>query len=159
MIPRKGAEVAEISEQSLIDVLEVRKALEELSVTLACERMVDKDFENLEQAAEKFKEALVRNDVMEIAEADVEFHDVINEASGNQKLIQLLSNFREQMYRFRIEYIKREDVRPSLIEEHQQIIKHLKERDCEGATTLIIEHINNQATSVKGQLKEQNNKR
>ena len=30
MIPRKGAEVAEIKEKSLRDVLEVRKALEEL---------------------------------------------------------------------------------------------------------------------------------
>ena len=38
MIPRKGAEVAEITEKSLRDVLEVRRALEELSVQLACEK-------------------------------------------------------------------------------------------------------------------------
>ena len=35
MIPRKGAEVADISEKSLRDVLEVREALEELAVRLA----------------------------------------------------------------------------------------------------------------------------
>ena len=35
MIPRRGAEVAEITEQNLRDVLEVREALEELSVKLA----------------------------------------------------------------------------------------------------------------------------
>ena len=34
MIPRKGAEVAEITEKSLRDVLEVRRALEELSVKI-----------------------------------------------------------------------------------------------------------------------------
>ena len=35
MIPRKGAEVAQITEKNMQDVLEVRKALEELSVQLA----------------------------------------------------------------------------------------------------------------------------
>ena len=39
MIPRKGAEVAKISARSLRDVLEVRRALEELAIELACQRM------------------------------------------------------------------------------------------------------------------------
>lgn len=39
MIPRKGAEVAKISEQNLRDVLEVRRSLEELAIDLACQRM------------------------------------------------------------------------------------------------------------------------
>ena len=45
MIPRRGAEVAEITEKSLNDVLEVRKALEELAVQLACERMDEEGLE------------------------------------------------------------------------------------------------------------------
>ena len=36
MIPRKGAEVAKISENNLRDVLEVRRSLEELAIDLAC---------------------------------------------------------------------------------------------------------------------------
>ena len=36
MIPRKGAEVAHITEKDMRDVLEVRAALEELAATLAC---------------------------------------------------------------------------------------------------------------------------
>ena len=43
MIPRKGAEVAKISEKSLRDVLEVRRSLEELAIELACERMEAED--------------------------------------------------------------------------------------------------------------------
>ena len=41
MIPRKVAEVAEITEKSLRDVLEVRRALEELAVELVCEKITD----------------------------------------------------------------------------------------------------------------------
>ena len=39
IIPRRGAEVAQITEKSLRDVLEVRRSLEALAVRLACERM------------------------------------------------------------------------------------------------------------------------
>ena len=47
MIPRKGAEVADITEKSLRDVLEVRKALEELAVQLACEKITQEELEEL----------------------------------------------------------------------------------------------------------------
>ena len=46
MIPRKGAEVAQITEKNMQDVLEVRKALEELSVQLACERITPEQVED-----------------------------------------------------------------------------------------------------------------
>lgn len=39
MIPRRGAEVAQITAKSLRDVLEVRQALDALAMELACERI------------------------------------------------------------------------------------------------------------------------
>ena len=39
MIPRRGAQVAKISEKNLRDVLEVRRSLEELAIDLACQRI------------------------------------------------------------------------------------------------------------------------
>ena len=76
MIPRRGAEVAEITEKSLNDVLEVRKALEELAVQLACERMDEEGLEALKKAAKEFEESLGSEDVTRIAEADVAYHDL-----------------------------------------------------------------------------------
>ena len=51
MVPRKGAVVAEITEKSLRDVLEVRRALEALAVQLACEKILDSEIEELKVAA------------------------------------------------------------------------------------------------------------
>ncbi len=58
MIPRKGAEVAQITEKNMQDVLEVRKALEELSVQLACERITQEELEEMERQRENFKKVL-----------------------------------------------------------------------------------------------------
>ena len=49
MIPRKGAEVAEITEKNMRDVLEVRKALEELAVQLACEKITAEEIEEIKK--------------------------------------------------------------------------------------------------------------
>ena len=148
MIPRKGAEVADISEKSLRDVLEVRKALEELAVQLACDKITKEEIEDLKKAAEDFKKILKSRDITEIAEADVRFHDIIFMATDNQKLVQLLNNLREQMYRFRVEYLKNEEVHPQLIAEHEKIIEHIMERDKAKASAIVSEHINNQGEGV-----------
>lgn len=150
MIPRKGAEVADISEKSLKDVLEVRKALEELSVQLTCDRITKEEIVELKQAAEHFKRVLKNKDITEIAEADVRFHDVIYTATKNQKLIQLLNNLREQMYRYRIEYLKQEEVYPKLIREHEEIIERIKNKDKDAATHIVCQHIDNQVDAVMG---------
>lgn len=148
MIPRKGAVVAEITEKSLRDVLEVRRALEALAVRLACEKILDAEVEELKVAAERFEEALETGDVTAFAEADVRFHDIIYRATDNQRLIQLLYNLREQMYRYRVEYLKREDAHETLLEEHQAIIETIEKRDVSKAVEAVRTHIDNQVVAV-----------
>ena len=155
MIPRRGAEVAEITEQNLRDVLEVREALEELSVKLACEHATQAQIEEMKQAAQVFKESLSGDDVTRIAEADVAFHDAINMATDNQKLIQILNNLREQMYRYRVEYLKDEKNFPILIREHSQIVEGLTAKDKTMLTAAMHKHVMNQATAVKEMIREQ----
>lgn len=148
MIPRKGAEVAEITEKSLRDVLEVRGSLEELAVDLACDRITASQLEELKVAAVAFEEALGTDDLTEYAEADVRFHDIIYNATDNQRLIQLLYNLREQMYRYRVEYLKRQEVHQTLLEEHRFIIECIENRNKECAKAAIRVHVENQANVV-----------
>ena len=148
MIPRKGAVVAEITEKSLRDVLEVRRALEELAMKLACERILDEEIEELKEAAKEFENALKTGDVTVYAEADVKFHDIIYRTTDNQRLIQLLYNLREQMYRYRVEYLKRDDSHDTLLAEHQYIIETLERRDSDEAVKAVCAHVDNQVTAV-----------
>lgn len=148
MIPRKGAEVAEITEKNLRDVLEVRESLEVLAVQLACERMTEEELEVLKEAAQAFEAVIESNDITKIAEADVSFHDVVYNATNNQRLIQLLNNLREQMYRYRVEYLKRSEARPNILREHEALIGFIEARDKEQASENICKHIENQVEEV-----------
>ncbi len=155
MIPRKGAEVAKISEKSLKDVLEVRRSLEELAIELACQRMTDADLADMERAQRTFQEAVKKGNAMEIAESDEAYHDVIYNCTRNMRLVQILNNLREQMYRYRLEYIKDEDKRKILLLEHEKILKALRGRHLAEAKSAVREHIDNQEITVLKNIKEQ----
>ena len=155
MIPRKGAEVAQITEKNMQDVLEVRKALEELSVQLACERITPEQVEEMKMAAEDFRKVLKSGDVTKIAEADVQFHDIIFAATNNQRLITLLNNLREQMYRYRVEYLKNPSNHEQLLREHEAIYRGIMEKDKDVVTEMIRKHISNQVDVVKNIIREQ----
>lgn len=153
MIPRRGAEVAQITEKSLKDVLEVRRALDALCVELACDRINPEEEEMLKEACEEFERATETKDATIIAKADVAFHDIIVQATGNQRLIQLINNLSEQMYRYRFEYIKDENRHDSLIDEHRIIYKSIVKRDKKKAAETARLHIDNQEKSIIRQIR------
>lgn len=152
-IPRKGAEVAEITPKDLHDVLEVRCALEALAVELACQAITTEELNELGLYVEKFKTLVPTGDINALAECDVAFHDVIINSTGNKRLIQMLNNLREQMYRYRLEYLKDDTTHPLLIREHQEIITCLQNKDITGAKSVISDHINQQYEDVIQNLK------
>ncbi len=153
MIPRRGAEVAQITEKSLKDVLEVRRALDALCVELACERITEEGKVKLREACSEFEKATKTGDVTAIAEADVALHDIIVEATGNARLIQLINNLSEQMYRYRFEYIKDESRHEKLVEEHRMIYESIVGKDKEKAAKAAKLHIDNQEKSIIRQIR------
>ena len=155
MMPRRGAEVAKISEKNLRDVLEVRRGLEELSMELAVLRMEDDKLAELEDVNAAFEKKLSGTDLTAIAEADERFHMVIYEATGNERLVQVINNIKDQMYRYRLEYIKDKEKRKGLFAEHQQIIETLKAKDVPRAKLAIKEHIDNQEATIMVNLREE----
>lgn len=153
MMPRKGAEVARITEKSLTDVLEVRRTLDALSARLACERITAEQLLELERAAAQFEEATHQEDTAQIALKDVAFHDIIVNATGNQRLAQLLNNLSEQMYRYRFVYLKNHTHYEMLVEEHRLILSAIKKHQPEEAASCAMLHIDNQEKAVIAQIR------
>ena len=153
MIPRRGAEVAQITEKSMKDVLEVRRALDALCAELACDRITDEELENLRLACDAFETAVKTKDAKKIAQADVALHDIIVRATGNQRLIQLVNNLSEQMYRYRFEYIKDSSQHQNLIDEHRIIYQSIVCKDKKTAADAARTHIDNQEKAIICQIR------
>lgn len=155
-LPRKGAEVAKMTEKDMEDVLQIRESLDELAVQVACDKITRQQLADLELVMENFEHAVQVGDLSKIVEYDVAFHDMIYEATDNSKLVAILSNLREQIYRYRVEYLKEKHNYPTLVKEHKEIVTALKHRDKDSVTEAMRDHIRNQAEAVKNIIREQN---
>ncbi|MGI6070198.1 MAG: GntR family transcriptional regulator [Blautia sp.] len=148
MIPRRGAQVAKITEKDLTDVLEVRIGLENMVIEKACRLMTEEQLDRLEEAEQNFEKAMQDGDLKKLAVADESFHNLIYEACDNRRLLQMLSNLREQLYRYRVEYLKDEETRNLLVEEHRAIYDAIRSRDIEGAKEHAFVHVDNQRKAI-----------
>ena len=148
LIPRKGAQVKEMSEKDIKDVLEIRKVLEELASSLAAENITKQEIMELKKAHSDFVEAFDNGDRKAVLEADIHFHDIIFRATKNDKLVQIISNISIQMFRYRITYLKllADITVPS--QQHLELIKAFEKRDSHKARTISAEHIEDQTIEI-----------
>ena len=153
MVPRKGAAVANITEKDTKDVLEVRRTLEMFAVEVVCERITKEELEQLKVAAKEFENAKGSMDLIRIAESDMKFHEIIYMATRNERLMQMLNNLRENMYRYRIEYLKDANYYDSLVGEHQEILIAIENGDKQRARDCMRDHIDNQQLAVISKIK------
>ena len=158
-IPRRGAQVANITEKDLNDVLEVRMALENLSIENACKKMTEEQLAELKKAAKVFEATMEDGNLVKLAEADVAFHEVIYQSSDNRRLNQVLNNLREQIYRYRVEYLKEEETRKLLVKEHDEIYEAIRNRDVKTAQEISYQHIENQREAIIRSISEENDSR
>lgn len=154
-IPRRGAEVAKMTEKDMQDVLQVREALDELAAGIACELITQEELEQLEQAMKDFEYAVSTRDLKQIADTDMLFHDKIYQATRNPKLVNILNNLREQMYRYRVEYLKDEENYPVLLKEHREILEGFMTKNKTLVTDSMRKHVENQAAAVKTMIQNQ----
>lgn len=152
MIPRKGAYVAGLSMKDIADVFEIRGALEGLAAQLAAERITENELEEMERYLVKISEEIEIGDINRVVETDTDFHTLLYKASRNNRLVQIISNLREQIQRFRTTSLSYPGRMKIALEEHRKIVEAISARDVELARNLAQEHIENAENSMMGMI-------
>ncbi len=149
MVPRKGAQVAKITENNLRDVIEIRSALEEFAASLACERIDDEGRKELTKKHIEFKNTVEQGgDIVAIIEKDEQFHDAIVLASKNRRLITIINSLREQFYRYRMEYVKDAAKHSVLVAEHEALMNAIFNKNQDEAVAIMKTHLLNQQDAI-----------
>lgn len=141
LVPRKGAQVLDMSEKDVVNILEVRGVLEGLATSLACKKMTPEQSAELKNVEEKFEKAIEEKDLEEIAEQDENFHRVIFAAADNDKLIQIFNNLQLQLYRYRMAHLKIDASIPAIVAHHKSIIRAIENHEAEEGMALAQGHV------------------
>ena len=156
MIPRRGAHVARLTEKDIMDVLEVRATLDGLATALATERINEDEIKELKHVQSQLENYVEKGNLQGVIKKDIEFHDVIYKASKNDKLVQIANNLREQVYRFRVIYLKDFGNNEEVIREHNEIWSAILSKDPNLARVSAQKHIKSQESAILNAIKRSN---
>ena len=149
LVPRKGAQVLDMSEKDIVNILEVRSALEGLATALACKKMTPEDLQQLKDLEADFEKAVTENEVERFVDIDEDFHDMIFAATENDKLINIFRNLRIQLYRYRMAQAKNNETSMStIVAHHRSIIRAIENHDGEEGASIAQGHIKYQTDSI-----------
>ena len=148
LVPRKGAQVLDMGEKDIVDILEIRSALEGLATSLACKKMSKETLQQMKNMEVDFERAVAENDVERFVDIDEEFHDLIFSSTENNKLMQMFRTLRIQMYRYRMALAKNDTSMSTIVAHHRSIIRAIENHDSEEGASIAQGHIKYQADFI-----------
>jgi DNA-binding GntR family transcriptional regulator len=95
-LPRRGTFVSSLTERDLLEVYDIRQAIEEAAVRLTIERATDADVASLFEAVAETERAYRGRDLTAAWDADMAFHRSYCRLSGNRRLLELFDGLASQ---------------------------------------------------------------
>ena len=142
-LPRGGLRVIELEIQETIELYEIREMLDGLAAALAAQRVDEKTLEILEGHLKRMEKCVQKQNAHEWFIHHVAFHEAIMQASGNGRLLALISNVRLSIQRFHPVLLTTPDRLRNAFQEHMAIFNAIRRRDPEAAERLGRLHIVN----------------
>ena len=150
-VPHQGARVVTLDLDSIMELYDVREALESKAASLAAMNMSDKEIEQLRDLLEIHKNHHEKNEGAYIqVEGDFDFHYQIIKGCGNKMLTQQLT---EEMYHlirmFRFQTSQFKSRSDTALIEHEQLLYAIEQRNPEMASLVMRHHISRAKESIK----------
>ena len=144
VVSRTGrTSVARLSLQDLDEVFSLRRTLERLAVEYACMRATAEDLAALQAVVDTMAATIAGGiSEKEAAELDLQFHDVIYQASRHQRLITAWNTLRPQVYVIMLSRnVVSADFQDVAVNGHQGIVDAMKTRNRKLALDVIEAHM------------------
>ena len=152
LLPRRGATVAEVTPETVAELVEVRALLEGLNARLAAQRHDPEIVAQLKDTLARGNEAAKAGTAEKLARLNAEFHERLAEASRNAVLSEVMRSLRERTsiaFAINGRARAREDW-----EEHAGILAAVIAGDAELAALLANRHVQNAAAAFADSIKK-----
>jgi DNA-binding GntR family transcriptional regulator len=140
-VPRKGTYVRKITQKDIEENFPVRANLESLAARLSLPHLHPQEIEKMESAFARMKDGAKQNDFKLYLKYHTQYHEVFIRASGNDTLIEILENLRNQAIWFRYSYLYVQESYEYAIKVHRKILDCFIKKDADQLERLVKEHI------------------
>ncbi len=137
----KGFRVTEVSEADLDNLAALRQLIEPPTIRDVVPVIPATDFPKLRRLADDIVVAAQAGDLIAYIEADRVFHVTLLAYSGNQKLVDVVSDLRSQTRLLGLTPLVESGRLVASAEEHHDLVELVEARDGDGAEQLMRRHI------------------
>ena len=153
--PNVGARVVTLTPQGLIELYQIRESLEGMAARLAAINMTDDEITALRELLKDHASELIDGQSYYQEAGDVDFHYRIVQGSKNQQLISLLLNGIYHLVRmYRVQLGMTGPRVTTALNEHEQIVNAITNRDPELAEILMRRHITYSKNTIEKRLNQ-----
>jgi DNA-binding GntR family transcriptional regulator len=143
VVPRRGFQVVELKLKEALELYDVREVLDGLAARLLADRTTEQSLKSLQSRIEKMQKCVTTRNAHEWFVQHVAFHDEIYQATGNTRLVGLISAVRLSIQLFHPLLLTTPNRLRDGFLEHRNIFKVIQARDTEKAERLARLHIVN----------------
>ncbi|MGM0664884.1 MAG: GntR family transcriptional regulator [Thermodesulfobacteriota bacterium] len=139
--PSGGFFVAGLTREDVKETFGIRGVLESYAARMAAEKHEEKELVPLDRKIREYQACMDRGDLDPLLRINTEFHDLLYALSRSPRLIRMINDLRDQIFRFRQMLLKTEEWARISNDDHRLMLTYIRKRDGQGVENLVREHI------------------
>jgi len=139
--PRGGFFVVGLTLADIEETFGIRSVLESYAARLAALKHRPEDLSPLERKLEEYEAHLDKGELASLPRINTEFHDLLYGLSRSPRLVRMISDLRDQIYRFRKAILSVEEMARTSNQDHREMLALIRKRDGEGVEAIVRAHI------------------
>ena len=155
LMPNRGAQVSKLTLSELEEVFPVMGALEALSGELACARITDSQVDDIRTLHGRMVEHYRSGELEGYFARNQEIHEAILKAAGNETLSVQYRSLSTRIRRARYIANMTSERWAQAVEEHEQMVRALEDRDAPRLASILRAHLSNKFETVRAWLLKQ----
>ncbi|MCC5884453.1 MAG: GntR family transcriptional regulator [Halomonas sp.] len=143
LLPNRGARVKQLTYKMVKDTYDLMGALEGLSGELACQHISDEAIKAICQLHERMLKHYRNRELAEYFQVNQRIHEHILQASNNEVLLEMYNNLSQRVKRVRYSKKMTDAFWRRAVDDHEEMIVALKQRDSKRLGHVLREHLCN----------------
>ena len=140
--PSGGFFIVGLTRSDIEETFGIRSVLESYAARLAAtHHKGEEELDPLDQKIHEYQLHLDQGNLKALLRINTEFHGLLYALSRSPKLIKMISDLQDQIYRFRQVLLNTEEHARISNEDHKLMLKLISKRDLEGVESLVRKHI------------------
>jgi DNA-binding GntR family transcriptional regulator len=139
--PKGGYFVAGMTREEIKETFGIRSILESYAAKLAAIQYQGDELKPLEKKIDEFQHYLDRGQTDELLRINTEFHDLLYALSRSPRLIKMIHDLKDEIFRFRQVILKKDEMAVISNEDHKLMLELIRERNADGVEKIVREHI------------------